>query len=49
MKISVLVLHGDKVLLASQSDYPQQSYALLQGNPTFYTYVHCLSLNQAAC
>lgn len=30
--ISVLVLHGDNVLLASQCDYPQQSYALLQGS-----------------
>ncbi|KAL0046006.1 hypothetical protein WJX82_011136 [Trebouxia sp. C0006] len=30
--ISVLVLHGDNVLLANQCDYPQQSYALLQGS-----------------
>ncbi|KAL0021159.1 hypothetical protein WJX77_006441 [Trebouxia sp. C0004] len=31
-KISVLVLHADKILLASQTGYPQQSYALLQGS-----------------
>ncbi|DBA89995.1 TPA: hypothetical protein ACH3X2_004368 [Trebouxia sp. C0005] len=31
-KILVLVLHGDKMLLASQTRYPQQSYALLQGS-----------------
>ena len=46
--ISVLVLHGDNILLASQCDYPQQSYALLQGSPTFYACC-VLPQSQSSC